>query len=223
MISSRLFVRAVAASLLVLPALALAQTRAGIRVGEWNVTNYLPSNVTPAVANARNAAFATSLYGSFQGRSFAPDVLMGQEFLSAAGINQFLNVLNTATNSPGDWAAAPFVNNTNTTSTFSNNGSNAFFYRTSKFDLVGSVALAGDPRDTMRYDVRAKGYQNTANAPLISLYSDHFKSGSGSDDQARRQTQAASIRANAATINDGRAILFGGDLNIQSSSQTAYQ
>ncbi len=219
MLSPRFLVRALAAGFLTLPALALAQ----IRVGEWNVTNYQGVNDTASEKAARNAAFTKALYGTFQGRSFAPDVLLGQEYLSAASITEFLGVLNGATGSPGDWAAAPFVNNTNQASTSANNGSNAFFYRTTKFSFLGSQTIQGAPRDGMRYDVQLKGYQTLANAPTVSLYSDHFKSGSGSDDQADRQAQALAIRTDANALPAGRAILFGADLNIQSSNQTAYQ
>jgi len=59
------------------PWLASAQ----LRIANWNVTNY---------SSGRVSAFQTAIYGVFQGRSMAPDVLIGQEFLSAAGVNAFL-------------------------------------------------------------------------------------------------------------------------------------
>ena len=73
------------------------QAVAQLRVVTWNVTNY---------SSGRVADFQTAIYGTHQGRSLAPDVLIGQEFLSQTGVNNFLGILNTATGSPGDWAAA---------------------------------------------------------------------------------------------------------------------
>src|SRR5688572_2423996 len=78
------------------PAVASAQ----LRVSNWNVTNY---------SSGRVSAFQTAIYGVYQDRTMAPDVLIGQEFLSAAGVNAFLSLLNTAPGSPGDWAAAQFI------------------------------------------------------------------------------------------------------------------
>ena len=75
--------------LLALSAAASAQ----LRVVTWNVTNYDGAD--------RGAAFQTAIYGEFQGRSMRPDVFIGQEFLSAASVTTFLNLLNTANGSPG--------------------------------------------------------------------------------------------------------------------------
>lgn len=214
MIFSRFVVRAATAGLLSLPVLALAQ----VRVGTWNVTNY------SSTANAvRQNAFKTALYGEFQGRTFAPDIFVAQEILNDAGRISFLNLMNTAPGSPGDWASSPFVNNGDT--------SNSLFYRTTRFEFVAqkeiNVSVPNDfttpPRDPMRYDVRFKGYQNSANAPILSVYSDHFKAGDTSTDQARRIPSANAIRADAAALPVGQSFLLGGDFNIQNSTQTAYQ
>lgn len=208
---------------LVLPLVLSAGALAQLRVGTWNVTNFsgltTPQGVTPA---QRTAAFQTSIFGAFGGRVFNPDVLLTQEILGADAAASFLGILNSASGSSGDYALAPFVNNTNGSPT-ANNGSNAFFYRTSRVDLFGQAAIANTPRQTMRYDVRLKGYRDAANAPELSLYSDHLKSGSGNDDVATRAVETANIRANAATLPAGRAFLLGGDLNVQSSTRADYQ
>ncbi len=199
----------VALPLSLLSALSGAQ----IRVGTWNVSNY---------SSGRAADLATAIYGSYQGRSFAPDVLMTQEILGSAAATNFLNVLNAASGSPKDWGMATFVNNTNSTET-ANNGSNAFFYRTSKVELFGQATIANTPRQTMRYDVRFKGYRDAADAPTLSLYSDHLKSGATADDVTTRAAETANIRANAATLPSGRAFLLGGDFNTQNSYEADYQ
>ena len=189
-----------------LPAASFAQ----LRVATWNVTNY---------SSGRVSEFQTALYGVYEGRSLTPDVLLGQEFLSATGVNNYLSLLNSASGSPGDWAAAPFVDGPDTDS--------AFFYRTSKVDFLGYtiVAVGGtnptQPRNIMRYDVRLKDY--AADSAVLACYSSHMKAGTGTDDQARRLVEAQLIRGDAETLNADWEFLLGGDFNIQTSTQAAYQ
>src|SRR5688572_1717042 len=185
------------------PAIAHAQ----LRVATWNISNY--GDTTQTGTGNRSAALKAAIYGTFENRSMAPDVFMTQEFLSDAASLNFVNVLNSAPNSPGDWARADFVNGNDTDS--------AFFYRTSKVNFVSDTTIltgnsgATPPRDVHRYDVTLKGYSGAA--PALSMYSVHMKAGdSGSGptgDEGRRQTEANAIRANAATLN--RPFLVGGD------------
>jgi hypothetical protein len=198
---------------------ASAQANGQLRVVAWNVSNY---------SGGRTADIQTSVYGVYQGRSMSPDLIMTQEFLSQAGVSAFLSALNTAAGSPGDWAAAPFVDGPDTDS--------AFFYRTSKADFLAATIVStggsapAPPRNTMRYDVRLKGY--TSAGAVLASYSVHMKSGSTGDDQARRLVEAQRIRDNAQGIDTngagtglpaGRCFVVGGDFNVQSSSQSAYQ
>ncbi len=197
-----------------------AAASAQLRVGTWNVTNY---------SGGRASEFQTAIYGEFQGRKFAPDVLLGQEFLNAAAVNEFCFLLNTAPGSPGDWLCAPFLDGPDS--------DNGFFYRASKVILTGyriiaygSTATNNQPRDTVRYDIQPRlGPPNrfndrNANSPLtIALYSSHMKSGSNSTDQARRLVEADRVRADAETLPESWHFLIGGDFNIQSSNQAAFQ
>ncbi len=199
----------------------IAQTAcAQLRVASWNISNY---------GGGRTADIQNAVYGVFEGRSLAPDVILGQEFLSASATTSFVSALNTAPGSPGDWAAATFVDGPDTDS--------AFFYRTSRVTFlgqtiaaVGSSSSSNQPRHTMRYDFRPVGY--AAPGASIGAYSVHLKAGSASSDQSRRLVEAQRIRDNAEGVNTngpgsslptGYAFLVGGDFNIQSSSQAAYQ
>ncbi|RMF81438.1 MAG: choice-of-anchor D domain-containing protein, partial [Planctomycetota bacterium] len=181
----------------------------GLRVATWNITNY---------SSGRVAAFRTAIYDSYQGRSMAPDVLICQELLSQSGVNNFLNILNGAAGSPGDWAAAPYINGNDT--------DNAFFYRTSKVTFLGvtTVVVGGGPpnppRDVQRYDVRLVGY--TADEATIAMYSSHMKAGTNSSDQDRRLLEAQMIRDDAESLPSGWSFLLGGDFNIRDSSEAAY-
>lgn len=207
--------------------LAAGTASAQLRVVNWNVTNY---------SSGRVNEFATAFYGvvpsplALQGKSMSPDIVVGEEFLSQAGVTNFLNILNTAAGSPGDWAAAPFIDGPDTDT--------AFFYRTSKVEYKGAVIISlvtGStslpPRNTLRYDVALKGYTDLPVTRLAS-YATHMKSGSASADQSRRLQEASKVRDNAngldtngvgSALPAGTNFLIGGDFNIQNSSQAAYQ
>jgi hypothetical protein len=184
---------------------------AQLRIVEWNVTNY---------ASGRVAAFGTSIYGvnGANGLSMRPDVIIGQEFLSASGVSNFLNILNTAPGSPGDWAAAPFINGNDT--------DNAFFYRTSKVNFLGVTVVAvggaspNHPRDLSRYDLRPVGY--SAASATLACYSSHMKAGTGGSNEARRLLEAQRLRDDAQALPAEWNFLLGADLNIRSSSEGAY-
>lgn len=182
----------------------------GLRVVTWNITNY---------AGGRDAAFQTSIYGVFEGRSLDPDVIAVQEILSQGAVDAFVSILNTAPGSPGDWAAAPFVDGRDT--------DNAMFYRQSRVAFLGMTIVAlgapppAQPRDTNRYDFLPYGY--ASDDATIAYYSSHMKAGSSSDDKARRLLEAQAIRGDAESLPDGWSFILGGDFNIQSSGQAAYQ
>jgi hypothetical protein len=200
---------------------------AQLRVANWNFTNY---------SGGRIAEFQTAFYGvvptglALAGKSFAPDVLIGEEFASQAAVDAFRVLLNTAPGSPGDWASAPFIDGPDSDT--------AFFYRTSKIQFVQAVTISlvnGStslpPRNTNRYDIRLVGYGTTP-ATSLACYGTHMKAGSATGDQSRRLLEANKIRDNANGIDtngagtklpEGWNFLIGGDFNIQASTQAAYQ
>lgn len=184
----------------------------GLRVACWNITNFSGGNT----ANIQNV-----VYGEFNGNQFAPDVILLQEIESSSALASLISALNTAAGSPGDWTSGQY---------FPGGGggiNTALVYRADKLDLVGStlVAPAGGvnshPRNIVRYDVRLEGY--LAEETVMALYPVHMKAGSGSSDQARRLIESQKIRDDAETLPAGRHIIVGGDYNIQSSFQGAYQ
>lgn len=186
-----------------------------LRVATWNVTNF-----GSAESNARKAAFQTAIFGSYQGRSMNPDVLIAQELRGSAGVSSFLAMLNAAPGQSGQWAAAtPFIT--------TGDSDSAFFYRTNKVEFQSLANISGDPRATQRYDFKLKGYatDSTTN-PLMSLYSSHLKSGTGTGgtDESRRLTEARNIRTDSATQSAaGRHVIIGGDFNIGTSNDDSYR
>lgn len=210
-------------------ALAASQANAQLRIATWNISDY---------NGGRMADLRTAVYGQFNGRSFSPDILLIQEVDNASNITSttlgsegLLLILNGAPGSPGDWAAAPFIDNDPNPT----NQCDVMLYRTSKVQYLGTtvVALAGgqgsQPRNTMRFDVRPVGY-TTANSS-IGMYNVHLSAGG----DAERIIETRRIRSNiqgedtnpSGYPNDGLPagyeFLIAGDLNIQSSNQSGYQ
>ncbi len=206
---------------------------AQLRVATWNISQYDGATRTVDIQRA--------VYGTFNGIRMAPDVICVQEVTTASALSTLRNALNTAPGypnppadpgSPGDWQIATFVDGPDTES--------VLLYRTSKVVLVRdttiiAVGVSGDtseqPRHTYRWDVRPFGY-GAAPASTIGVYGVHLKSGSASEDNARRLLETTRIRNNAQGVHTngagtglpaGYQFLVLGDFNVQTSSQTGYQ
>ncbi len=212
---------------LVAAAVCAVSAHAQLRICTWNVTNFTTDT-------SRNSAFQTAFYGvvptglALAGKSMSPDVIIGQEFINQAAVNNFLGMLNSAPGTPGDWAAGAFSDGADT--------DNAFFYRTSKIQYIGmtitaigSSSTSNQPRNTNRYDFRPMGY--SAATATIGLYSAHFKAQGGTNDAGRRLIEAQRLRDNAEGIATslpgsglpaGYLAIFGGDTNITTSSAAEY-
>lgn len=209
------------AALVTLTVISTTAFGQSVRIATWNVSNY---------SGGRVSDIQNAVYGTFQGRSFRPDAILGEEFASVSAANAFVTALNTAAGSPGDWAAS-----SDTVFPLSGiNGSNdsVLFYRTSKFNLLsapinvsppGTVGSGSNqaPRHAYRWDLKILGNANSSE--VLALYGNHMKAGSSSADQARRQPTADAIRNDANALPSNYQFLYGGDTNTQSSNQAPYQ
>lgn len=184
---------------------------AQLRVATWNISNY---------GGGRQIDIERAVYAQFEGRSMSPDVILAQEILSQAAVNSFRAILNAAPGSPGDWEAAPFIDGVDTDCGFFYRASRAHYLGTT-IVAVGSSSSTNQPRNTYRYDLRPAGY--TGAGATLACYSVHMKAGDSSTDQMRRLIEAQRIRTDTAALPAGWRFLIGGDFNIQSSSQAAYQ
>jgi hypothetical protein len=114
-----------------------------------------------------------------------------------------------------------------TTGDFTGNGPNGLVYNTRTVQVlgatpVGSASGSGAPRAPMRYKLAPKGYND--HSADFWLYVSHMKAGIAASDGARRNTEATTIRNNAATLGSSAHIIYAGDFNFfAGSSETAYQ
>lgn len=184
-----------------------------LRVATWNISQY---------TGGRESALQNALFGSFEGRRFAPDVLFAQEIQSPSAAGALKSILNSAAGSGSDWDVA-FGSLTGTGAT----SDTAMFYRTTKVGAVTTtqVAPAGgtgaNPRDIWRFDFSLAN--NAAANEVVSAYNLHMKSGNGTADQARRDVEAQIVRNDSNALSGNHQIMVVGDMNWQSSNQAAYQ
>lgn len=88
------------------------------------------------------------------------------------------------------------------------------------FGQTGSSAGAAS-RETSRYQLHPLGYDDIAADFLI--YNDHYKAGTGSTIEARRDFEAHTIRNDIDALGNGIHAIYAGDFNMRSSSEAAYQ
>ena len=149
-----------------------------------------------------------------QGISKPIDVLLLQEIQSSSVTGQaFVNLLNGIYGA-GTYARASLEPGT------TGAGRTGLVYNTQSVQIVGQLGIGNaSPRDTGRYIVRPLGYGTMAD---FVVYNDHYKAGSSGSDQATRASHANTIRNNANAFGDAH-IIYAGDFNIQSSSESMYQ
>jgi endonuclease/exonuclease/phosphatase family metal-dependent hydrolase len=110
------------------------------------------------------------------------------------------------------------------------NGPNAMIYNTTAVTLIATVGVTGTPsqtdgafRQVVRYEFEPVG-GSAANAFYVYVsHSKSSESGSSTQDQADRNTEAQLIRADEATLPAGSSVLYVGDFNLDGSSEAAYQ
>jgi hypothetical protein len=184
----------------------------GLRVVSWNITFY-PGD--------RAEQIGTVVYGQWNGRSLDADVFCLQEMVSRNAVLAFVNALNSAPGSPGDWTAAPVFTNLHSSM------GTALVYRTTKLELIAPtiVSLGGPPpkhpRNIVRYDMRPVGYPEDAS--VISFYPLHFKAGTGAANEERRLSEAVLLAADIRSLPEGRHVVVGADLNIRTAQEAAYR
>ena len=208
---------------------AAGSASAQVRIAAWNISNWSGGN--------RQADVQTAVYGivptglALAGQRFSPDVIAVQEMNNASALANLVTTLNSASGSPGDWASAPYID-----SAQYSDSENSLVYRTGRFQLIatttialGSTLATNQPRNTYRYDLRPIGY--TSPQSVMAVYSIHMKAGSASTDNDRRLVESQRIRDNAQGVNTngpgsalpaGYNFLVGGDMNMQSATQTSY-
>ncbi len=116
----------------------------------------------------------------------------------------------------------------------SGNGPNAIVYNTNTVKLIASVPVdpaggtgqlgssSGEYREVMRYEFAPAGVTATTNNEFY-IYVSHYKSGTTSADLVSRTGESGIIRTNSASLPSNARVLYVGDYNVSSSTETSYQ
>lgn len=172
-----------------------------IKVMIWNVLNW-PS--TSAIAS--DTALRCPAYRAVIGFT-KPDILMTCENNGLTGIPWFRNqVMISATGYSYLYG------------TFNNgyDSDNAIYYRDSLFQFISNISIPTALRDINQFTLVYKPTGDT-----LFLFMCHLKAGTGFE--ADREAEIAQLRAVTNSFPAGRNFLVGGDFNIYSSLEPAYQ
>lgn len=185
-----------------------------IRVAFYNVTGIQGSQ--PALTNV-----VAHIHGDDRpGFAVPADVLVFTEVRQSSLAS--LNAIVAAAAPPGtSYTLGTF---TTSPSEDSASGANAIYFRNGSVFEIPSGHLdifTGAGRNTDRWLVQLVGYSS----PLARfyVYSSHLKASSGSDNELLRLAGVQTIRTNADLLPAGTPIIYSGDMNFYSSSESGYQ
>jgi endonuclease/exonuclease/phosphatase family metal-dependent hydrolase len=164
------------------------------------------------------------------------DILALQETTSnTATVIPIVNGLNTFYNAPGMYSNSTYQATESGGSPSSGNGPNALIYNTTTVQLLASMPVdpsggtsqlgsgSGEYREVMRYEFAPAGVTPTA-ANEFYIYVSHYKSGTTSGDLTDRTGEAQIIRNDEANNLPANArVLYVGDYNVSTSTETSYQ
>ena len=144
----------------------------------------------------------------------APDIFSLQE-QSSSTTSGYLSMIN------GIYGAGTYAS---TTLFGAGDTTQSFIYNTRTIQLisqqlVGTASSSGMPRQALRADFRPVGYDSTAD---FYVYGSHFKSSEGTEEAARRNIEAQTLRADANSLGTAQHIIYTGDFNVYRSSESAF-
>ena len=134
-----------------------------------------------------------------------PDILLMQEMESESGVDMILNELNS---NGSVYSRANFVNGFDM--------DNILYYKNSIATLISQNEIETPRREISEYIMQIDGNE-------IRFYSCHLKASEGEENEDKRLEEVTILRAHLNALTAGTEFIIVGDMNIYTSSESAYQ
>ncbi len=153
---------------------------------------------------------------------YQPDLFLVCELNTITGANNVLNITKTAVNS--DFEMATYVSNTSDDSSGdSNNLQNLLYFDSTKFILEEEIIVPTDLRDFNVYKLKLNTTDQNTNPIEFYVVVCHLKASSGDDNAQIRFEMVTQLDTYLNTLPANSNILLGGDLNIYTATESAFQ
>lgn len=187
----------------------LGSTQLDIKVMCYNVLNYPNGTV-----NRQDTLEVILNY-------YTPDILMVQELKSSAGLEQIEDALNAVSND--NYSSGTYVTQQSNPSSSWKLQQN-IIYNTRIFGLATEEAFLTDYRDLNYFKLYIKdiGFDN-GDTTFLHVFNTHLKSSQGSSNEQIRFEMAQVLRTRINELPVDSYVLCGGDFNLYTSAEDAYQ
>ncbi|WP_369993268.1 T9SS type A sorting domain-containing protein [Winogradskyella sp.] len=153
---------------------------------------------------------------------YQPDLFLVCELNNITGANNVLNITRSAINPNFDMAT--YVSNTSDDIFGDQNDlQNLLYYDSRKFILEEEIIVPTDLRDFNVYKLQLNTIDQDVNPVEIYVIVCHLKASSGVENAQRRYEMVLELDAYLNTLPNDVNVLLGGDLNLYTGSEAAFQ
>ncbi|WP_439152057.1 T9SS type A sorting domain-containing protein [Winogradskyella sp.] len=154
--------------------------------------------------------------------NYQPDLFLVCELNNSTGADNVLNITRSAINI--NFEMATYVSNTSDDSGSDQNDlQNLLYYDSTKFTIEEELIVPTDLRDFNIYRIRLNTIDQDTNPIDIYVVICHLKASSGVENAQRRFEMVQELDAYLNTLPEETNILLGGDLNLYTASESAFQ
>jgi len=183
-----------------------------VKVMFYNLLNYPLENTIP------NRIYDLSYILS----DYQPDLFLVCELNNITGAMVLLNTTKIAINS--NYEMASFTSNTSDdTEGNQNDLQNLLYYDSSKFTIEEEIIVPTYLRDFNVYRIQLKTINQTTDPVEIYIIIGHLKASSGTYNAQKRFEMIEDLEGYLETLPANTNVLLGGDLNLYTSSEAAFQ
>lgn len=153
---------------------------------------------------------------------YQPDLFLVCELNNITGASNVLNITRTAINT--NFEMATYISNTSDDIYGDQNDlQNLLYYDSSKFSIQEEIIVPTDLRDFNVYKIRLNTIDQNTNPIDLYVIVCHLKASSGTVNEQRRFEMVTELVTYLETLPTDSNVLLGGDLNLYSASESAFQ